>query len=31
MLRWTMHNLLSGRLDTKAAGQIIYACQQLMR
>src|SRR3954462_8263051 len=30
MLRWAIHNLSTGRIDTKAAGQIIYAVQQLM-
>jgi hypothetical protein len=31
MLRWTIANLATGRIDTKAAGQIIYAVQQLVR
>jgi hypothetical protein len=28
MLAWAMMNLAAGRIDTKAAGQLIYAVQQ---
>lgn len=31
MLRWTVYNLSTRRIDNKTAGQIIYAVQQLMR
>jgi hypothetical protein len=31
MLAWAMLQLAQGRIDTKAAGQILYAVQQVMR
>jgi hypothetical protein len=30
MLDWAMRNLAAGRISTKAAGQLIYAVQQLI-
>ena len=30
VLQWTMNSLVRGRISTKAAGQIIYAVQQLI-
>ena len=30
MLAWAMQNLAAGRISPKAAGQLIYAAQQLM-
>jgi hypothetical protein len=30
MLAWAMQNLAAGRISSKAAGQLIYAAQQLM-
>jgi len=30
MLSWAMANLAAGRISSKAAGQLIYAAQQLM-
>ena len=31
MLDWAMRNLAAGRISPKAAGQLIYAAQMLMR
>jgi len=31
MLSWAMQNLAAGRISSKAAGQLIYAAQELMR
>jgi hypothetical protein len=31
MLNWAMASLAAGRISTKAAGQLIYAAQMLMR
>lgn len=31
VLRWTMDNLIAGRIDRRTAGQIIYAVQELTR
>ena len=30
MLGWAMMNLAAGRIDTKAAGQLIYAVNRLI-